>query len=377
MNLILIDKNNYKEAIDLQRKVFPNEDGTINILASLDRDLFIKLSGLDYIDDHIKYYLAEKDNEYVGITGIYNYGDDVENAWIGWFGILPNYRNRGLGRELLNDTIELARSKNFKYIRLYTDYVDNYEAIKLYESLGFVGEKYTIEELPFDCRIYSKSLTNDEVKLWNNKNLFLAHQSELDQMDEARTKEIVRKYDEVFMDHFKIVTDYDTNTEPYELNNPELRIGARGLVFNSDNKIAILNKSKKNEYKLVGGGVENGEDPKIGFYREVLEEAGCKVQIDEFIGTIKEERTHHNFIQVSYVYKAHVLEDMHHLNLTEKEMAEGAKLLWLDIDEAMNKIKECESNLKASAYEDLYMTKFVVKRDYSILEYYKNNFMNK
>ena len=178
------------------------------------------------------------------------------------------------------------------------------------------------------------------------------------------------------MGDFKVIKDIDVDTEPMELNNPELRIGARGLVFNSENKLAILNKQNKNEYKLVGGGVDPNEDPKEGFYREVLEEAGCKVEIDDFIGTIREERTHHNFVQISYVYKAHVIEDTRELHLTEKEINEGARLLWLDFDEAMEIIKECANNLKASPYEDLYMTKFVVKRDYNILEYYKNNFMN-
>ena len=178
------------------------------------------------------------------------------------------------------------------------------------------------------------------------------------------------------MEDFKVITDLDIGTNSLELNNPELRIGARGLVFNSENKLAILNKQAKNEYKLVGGGVDPNEDPKEGFFREVLEEAGCHVEIDEFIGTIREERTHYNFVQISYIYKAHVTEDTKELHLTEKEIAEGARLLWLDYDEAMRLIKDAENYIKASPYEDLYTTKFVIKRDYNILEYYKNNFMN-
>lgn len=177
------------------------------------------------------------------------------------------------------------------------------------------------------------------------------------------------------MENIKVITDNDFNMESVELNNPRIRIGARGLVFNNEGKIAILNKKNKNEYKLVGGGAEGDEDPKIAFEREVLEEAGCKVQIDDFIGTIKEERTHHNFIQISYIYVAHVIENTKHLNLTEKEIAEGAQLLWLDLDEAIKVIKECEKDIKPSEYEDIYLTRFVVRRDYNILEYYKNNYL--
>jgi len=179
------------------------------------------------------------------------------------------------------------------------------------------------------------------------------------------------------MDYIKVIKDSDFNLESIELNNPKIRIGARGLVFNNNNKIAILNKRNKNEYKLVGGGIEGNEDPKVAFEREVLEEAGCKIQIDDFLGTVKEERTHHNFIQISYIYTAHVIEDTGRFNLTEKEIAEGAQLLWLDIDEAIKVIKDCEKNIKPSAYEDIYLTKFVVRRDYSILKYYKNNYLDK
>lgn len=175
------------------------------------------------------------------------------------------------------------------------------------------------------------------------------------------------------MKNLKTITDNDFGVETLELNNPRVRIGARGLVFDKNKKIAILNKKNKNEYKLVGGGVEVDEDPKNAFKREVLEEAGCKIQIDDFVGAIKEERTHHNFIQISYVYVAHVIEDTKHLDLTEKEIAEGAQLLWLDIDEAIKLIKECENNIRPSQYEDIYVTRFIVRRDYNILDYYKKN----
>ena len=54
MKLVLVDHANYKEAIKIQNQIFPDEDGTINILASLDRDTFIRKTGIDYIDDYVK-----------------------------------------------------------------------------------------------------------------------------------------------------------------------------------------------------------------------------------------------------------------------------------------------------------------------------------
>lgn len=194
MKLIKVDFSNYKTAIEIQHNIFPNEDGTLNILASLDRNLFIEKTGINYIDDHVKYYLAKKDSKYVGITGLYNYDDDNENAWIAWYGILPECRNKGLGDELLKATISLAKTNGFKYIRLYADILENTEAIKLYEKNGFIKEKYTGEKLNYDCWVFSKSLSDEEVTLWNNKNLFLSGQSELDQMNQERIKEILNLY---------------------------------------------------------------------------------------------------------------------------------------------------------------------------------------
>lgn len=173
----------------------------------------------------------------------------------------------------------------------------------------------------------------------------------------------------------KTITDEDFDLEIKNFDNPRTRLGARGIVFNDKKEIAILNKSNKNEYKLVGGGIEENEDPTIAFKREVLEESGCKVEIDDCLGIIKEEKSQDNFIQTSYVYVAHVIEDTKELNLTTKEIDEGSKLLWLKIEDAINIIKDCENKLIPSKYENVYHTKFIVRRDYTILKYYIENYL--
>lgn len=177
------------------------------------------------------------------------------------------------------------------------------------------------------------------------------------------------------MNCIKTLTDLDFGLDIKDFNNPRIRYGARGLVFNDNNEIAILNKQKKNEYKLVGGGIEDSEDPTIAFKREVLEEAGCKVEIDDCLGIIKEEKSQDNFMQTSYVYVSHVIEDTKHLNLTQKEMDEGSRLLWLKVEDAMKVIKDSEDKLIASEYEDVYHTKFIVRRDYTILKYYVEKYI--
>ena len=75
------------------------------------------------------------------------------------------------------------------------------------------------------------------------------------------------------------ITDKDIGETSVEMTNPRLRLGARGIVIREDGKIAIFNKSNKNEYKLPGGGLEGEEEPEEAFKREALEETGCEVEI--------------------------------------------------------------------------------------------------
>ena len=175
------------------------------------------------------------------------------------------------------------------------------------------------------------------------------------------------------MNCIRILKDEDFGLESVGFNNPRIRYGARGIIIREDGKIAIFNKSNKNEYKLPGGGIDEGEDIKEAFKREVLEETGCEIEIIEELGTIEEHKSLDNFKQISYLFVGKVLKDNNQLELTQKEKEEGAKLLWVDKEEGLKLITQCFNNLKGSKYENLYHSKFIVLRDRYILEYYLKN----
>ncbi len=166
------------------------------------------------------------------------------------------------------------------------------------------------------------------------------------------------------------ITDKDFGIEFCDMENPQLRKGARGIVIREDGKIAIFNKANKNEYKLPGGGIERNENPEDAFHREVEEETGCKIEIIKSLGITEEYKCKNNFKQISYIFVAKVIEDSHKLNLTQKEKDEGARLLWVEPLQALELIKNCINDLKDSQYENVYATKFVVLRDRKILECY-------
>ena len=175
------------------------------------------------------------------------------------------------------------------------------------------------------------------------------------------------------MECIKKLKDENIGLTSIEFNNPRIRYGARGIIIEKDGKIALFNKTMKNEYKLPGGGIDKGENPEEAFKREALEEAGCEVEIIKCLGTIEEHKSLDNFKQISYIFVTKVINNRNKLNLTEKEKDEGAKLLWVDDSQALKLIIECYDNLKESKYENLYHSKFIVLRDRYILEYYLKN----
>ena len=55
------------------------------------------------------------------------------------------------------------------------------------------------------------------------------------------------------------ITDDTFGIESIPFDNPKIRYGARGIVKKQDGTIAVFFKKAKNEYKLPGSGVEQGE----------------------------------------------------------------------------------------------------------------------
>lgn len=171
------------------------------------------------------------------------------------------------------------------------------------------------------------------------------------------------------------ITDKDIGEIPIDMKNPRLRLAARGIITKEDGKIALQKKCNTNEFKLIGGGIENEEEPSLAFKREVLEETGCIVEIIEQLGITEEYISMKNTKQISYIFVAKVINDLHTLELTEKEKNEGAELLWVTPEEALKLVKDSYDKLLPSNYVeeyDVYRMRFIALRDRRILERYLN-----
>ena len=201
---------------------------------------------------------------------------------------------------------------------------------------------------------------------------------ELMKMIDGKQEKII-KFSNKYFDKINLIgqiKDEDIGEVSKKVEKYRQRYGARGIVLRDDGKIAVFNKSLKNEFKLPGGGIDEGEETAESFKREVFEETGCKIEIIDFLGTIEELKTQDNFKQISYVYVGKVTEETNSLHVTEQEEKEGAKLLWEKPEKALELIKDCYDKLLPSPCEadlsSVYHTKFIVRRDTKILETYLN-----
>ncbi len=127
-----------------------------------------------------------------------------------------------------------------------------------------------------------------------------------------------------------------------EITQYRLREAVRGIVFDTNDKIALLYVSRDAYYKLPGGGVEQGEDFKIALRRECLEEIGCEVSVLMPVGYTEEYWKEDGERQLSYCFTATVEGEKGNPVLTESEIDLGFKTLWVTVPEAIVLLRNCQ-----------------------------------
>ena len=166
------------------------------------------------------------------------------------------------------------------------------------------------------------------------------------------------------MPHLKLLNPENVSEE--EAQKYPVREAARAVVVDKDGLVALLHVSKENYYKLPGGGIDEGEDKISALRRECQEEIGCDVEVLGEIGTITEYRKFETLKQISYCYLAKVKGEKGTPSLTEGEIKDGLKHLWLSYEEA----KRIMANNKANNLEG---STYIVPRDTIFLEVTKEH----
>lgn len=176
LQFIPLCSENLMIAKGIQKKIFPYEYDN----DTLENSLF---SVPAYTS---QFWLVKKGKKFIGITGIYYYPEYPEDAWLNWFGVVPEVRRKGFGRKIFRRTFAYVRTLGFKTFRLYTDAKNNEKTLAFYRSLNMLEETYSPQKTDFtDILVFSKSCHPFFRKVipWGNKYLYIQEQLLLSQND--------------------------------------------------------------------------------------------------------------------------------------------------------------------------------------------------
>lgn len=114
-----------------------------NILKTHFTEQFLPINKLEY-------FILKINEDPVGVSGVYFYDDEPNEAWVGWLGIKPLNRGKGYGNLLLQHVIDMAIKNGCSILRLWsTDSSKLHVAHCMYEKSSF-----TWQEDPCDLPTY-------------------------------------------------------------------------------------------------------------------------------------------------------------------------------------------------------------------------------
>lgn len=136
------DSNAFDERLFFRRAARSDLDALVTVQAASfnDPELFVRAKLVQFWQDpQRRFYLAtfgEGEVSCKELVGSLRLDEFDEGIGIYAFGVVPDYRRRGYGRQMLEEAIRIVRSESKKPIMLDVE-VDNVAAIALYTSCGF------------------------------------------------------------------------------------------------------------------------------------------------------------------------------------------------------------------------------------------------
>lgn len=164
------------------------------------------------------------------------------------------------------------------------------------------------------------------------------------------------------MDLIRRITDSDILGGLPELMSFISRHSSRGVLVDNKLNVAMMYMARLNLYKLPGGGIEERENAKDAFLREIKEETGYEAEIIHELGYIEEHKKRNDYMQYSYCFVAKANSKLSNATLSESEMQLGMVVVWMTIDKALEVMNDSFLNCND------FSTKFMIIRDKTILE---------
>lgn len=155
--------------------------------------------------------------------------------------------------------------------------------------------------------------------------------------------------------------DYEEDMPVFE------RFGVRAVIQRDG--LFAMQQSSTGEYKIPGGGIDEGETIEQALAREVREETGLVIRPETMVELGEILDVHRDIFDGNSKYVAHSLhysceveDELVETSMTESEIAKGFHLAWVDIDTVI------ETNERL-------MTEKWQLRDTKFLKWYKKNCM--
>ncbi|WP_130803425.1 NUDIX hydrolase [Acinetobacter ihumii] len=102
---------------------------------------------------------------------------------------------------------------------------------------------------------------------------------------------------------------------------------AAAIILNEAHELLVVRKQNTRVFMQVGGKLEENEPPEQTMIREIKEEIGCDIQIEQFIGRFETPTANEpDHLLISYLY-------LIQLQQQPKIAAEIAEMKWVTLDD--------------------------------------------
>lgn len=123
---------------------------------------------------------------------------------------------------------------------------------------------------------------------------------------------------------------YMSTGSPQVKSTPLHSVSVAGAVLREDGRLLAIRRADNGTWELPGGVLELTESPEAGVRREVLEETGIEVEVQELTGVYK--NTSRGIVALVFRCKA--------TGGTERTSEESTAVAWLTPDEVSAQMSE-------------------------------------
>ena len=129
MKFIRLNKKNHTKLVSISKRCFPKSYVDDQVIFWFKK----RLDGSYKATNNVLEYFLVFDKKPVGVTGFFQIKGQ-KTFWLGYFGVVPDKRRKGLGSEILGRTMRLAKQRGAKRLSVWGDSI---RAEKFYKANGF------------------------------------------------------------------------------------------------------------------------------------------------------------------------------------------------------------------------------------------------